>query len=68
MTTTISDLISALQNIESEHGDLPIVGGEILDDTDLCTPVVIDDEGCDIAMGYGRSGVGVFLTARVTFL
>lgn len=57
----ITDLLIKLQAVKKLHGNLPIVGGTLMDDTPLKEVVVVDSEGRD-ADEYKTKAIGVFLT------
>lgn len=61
---TCSELIAALQAIIAQHGDLPIVGGEISDDQGPSHALVLDKAGSEFGLYKGGDHdtiAGVFL-------
>ena len=44
-----SELIQRLQTIVTEHGDLPIGGGYIHDNSGIRNVFVLDKDGCNVA-------------------
>lgn len=46
-----SEAIKQLQALIDQHGDLPIVGGYLSEDTPLGKIIALDDEGCDVYQG-----------------
>jgi hypothetical protein len=58
--TTTSELIAMLAEIITEHGDLPIIGGYLHDDSSIVDALVLDKEGCETEAS-GRPPHGVFL-------
>lgn len=62
MAIRISELITSLSRLQIDHGDLPLVGGEIFDDTSTCRPIPLDSEGRSADM-EGSTPVGFFLAA-----
>ncbi len=58
--------IDRLTTIMRKYGDLPIVGGCILDDTPLKRIIVVDEDGCDVENREPKSNppspvAGIFL-------
>jgi len=58
----ISNMITRLQAIQNKHGDLPILGGYVNDDSGVTRAIVIDNEGCDVE-NNNTASVGVFFEA-----
>jgi hypothetical protein len=56
----IDKMIAELQAIRKEHGNLPILGGYLHDDTVPSKISVLNDNGCDFAI-YGGEIAGIFL-------
>lgn len=56
-----SDLVKELQRIIQRHGDLPIIGGYLMDDSPLRFVTIVDKDGCDAALEETKP-VGIFLT------
>lgn len=57
----ITELMQALQSVKKLHGNLPVVGGILHDDTPLKNVIVVDAEGRDVE-DYNSKAVGIFLT------
>lgn len=57
----IQDLIGQLSNIKDAHGNLPVLGGTLMDDTENITCSVLGlKDGIDIKNG-GKAPYSVFL-------
>ena len=56
-----SQLIKELQRIVATHGDLPIAGGYLTDDSGLREITLVDKNNCD-AYQEGTQPVSIFLT------
>lgn len=56
-----SMLMFKLREIINKHGDLPIVGGYLMDDQTIDQVIVLDENGIDITSSE-KEPVGIFLT------
>jgi hypothetical protein len=56
-----SELIAVLQQTILTHGDLPIGGGYVHDESRAIAVSVLDKNGCDIADGYRLPPHSIYL-------
>ncbi len=59
---TANELIKELQEIVKKHGDLPIVGGYLVDDGGINEALVVDKNSVQLALNSELEPAGVFLT------
>lgn len=62
----LSELISQLESIRQQFGDLEILGGDISDDSTIRSVLVLDEQGRDVESSDQEVGPphGVFLSAN----
>lgn len=56
----ISELIGVLQGLLDAHGDLPVLGGYMADDSSEITALVLGEDNQEIGMSNSKPA-GIFL-------
>jgi hypothetical protein len=56
----ISEFIEKLESAKKLHGDLPIIGGSLLDDTPPTKVIALNSDGADVRH-YPHEPVGFFI-------